>query len=145
MGRTLANDPLMGFRFKVEIEGIADMGFTDVSGLNASTEVVEYREGGFNYTRKLPGRQKVGQVTLSTGSVGSLTLYNWYNSSLTNSAFRKTVTIIEQDRLGNPVRQWLLNESWASQFDAPSLNAESSNVSVEKIVLECEWIQVMGA
>jgi phage tail-like protein len=145
MGRTLANDPLMGFRFKVEIDGIADMGFTEVSGLNASTEVIEYREGGHTYTRKLPGRQKIGQVTMSTGSVGSLTLYNWYNSVLTAADFRKNVTVVEQDREGNAVRQWVLHEAWASQFDAPALNAESSNVSIEKIVLEVEWLEAKKA
>jgi phage tail-like protein len=141
MGRTMASDPLQGFRFKVEIEGIADMGFTEATGLNSQTDVVEYREGGYSYTRKLPGRQKVSNVTLSRGSVGDLTLYNWYAMSLGTNDFRKTVTIYEQDRNGVNKRAWVLHECWAAQFDMPTLNAESDNVNVDKLVLEVEWIE----
>lgn len=141
MGRTMASDPLQGFRFKVEIEGIAALGFTEVTGLNNQTDVVEYREGGYTYTRKLPGRQKIGNVTLSRGSVGDLTLYNWYVQSLGTSDFRKTVVIYEQDRSGANKRSWTLHECWAAQFDTPTLNAESDNINIDKLILEVEWVE----
>src|SRR5450631_7703 len=41
-------DPLLGFRFAVEIEGLVTAGFSDVTGLHGEIEVLPYREGGLN-------------------------------------------------------------------------------------------------
>lgn len=143
MGRTMAQDPLQGFRFRIEIEGISALGFTEASGLNTQTDVVEYREGGYSYTRKLPGRQKVSNVSLSRGALADATLYNWYVQSLGTNDFRKTVTIYEQDRNGTDKRAWVLHETWAAQFDMPTLNSESDNVLIDKLVLEVEWVELV--
>lgn len=56
----IATDPLRNFRFQVQIQhpgikGFARMGFMSVSGLNVTTEVIPYREGGMNTTtQKMP-------------------------------------------------------------------------------------------
>lgn len=51
-------DPYRNFNFLVEIDGITQAGFTDCSGFGASTDPIEYREGGENTTnRKLPARR----------------------------------------------------------------------------------------
>lgn len=47
----LATDPLRNFKFQVQIQHpslktFARMGFMSVSGLNVTTEVIPYREGG---------------------------------------------------------------------------------------------------
>ena len=47
-GYTMAGerkDPYRNFRFRVEVEGIQQAGFSEVSGFDASIDVVEYREG----------------------------------------------------------------------------------------------------
>src|SRR5437016_8239237 len=42
--------------------------FTEVSGLQVEMQVMDYEEGGVNnYIRRLPGRLKVGNVTLKRG------------------------------------------------------------------------------
>ncbi len=52
-------DPYRGFNFMVEIDGITQAGFQEVSGLDASTDSVDYREGTDpNHVRKLPGLNK---------------------------------------------------------------------------------------
>lgn len=57
----LATDPLRNFKFNVNImhpnlSGFASLGFMTVSGLNITTEVIPYREGGMNTTtQKMPG------------------------------------------------------------------------------------------
>ena len=46
----------MGYRFRVEIEGLQAAGFTEVTGLETQVEVLSYREGGENqFEYKLPG------------------------------------------------------------------------------------------
>lgn len=73
--RTYA-DPLRNFKFQVEIfhsdsrlqSGIGQMGFTSVDGLNMSTEMIPYREGGWNTNpHKMVGMTDFSPVTLSSG------------------------------------------------------------------------------
>ena len=63
------NYPYRVFRYQVEIDGISRAGFSEVSGMSASTDAVEYREGDDlrNTPRKLAGLTKFGNVTLRWG------------------------------------------------------------------------------
>lgn len=70
------SDPLRNFKFQVEIihdnttvtENIGKMGFTSVDGLNMSTEMIPYREGGWNTNpHKMVGMTDFSPVTLSSG------------------------------------------------------------------------------
>ena len=66
--RTSSEDPLQQFKFRVTIPGLpTTIGFQKVSGLTKEVGVVEYDESGYNYTHKLPGKNKVGEVTLERG------------------------------------------------------------------------------
>lgn len=138
MGRTLANDPQQQYRFRVDIEGISGIGFQKVDGLESEIEVTEYREGGYNATRKLPGIEKTGTVTLEKGAFKDKTLFNWFRQSLTNPNFRKTIVITEQDRLGVDRRSWTLYEAWVSKITNPSLDANASEVAVESVEVQYE-------
>ena len=52
------DDPLRGFRFRVQIDGITKAGFREVSGLDASNDAVDYRDGDDpTHLRKLAGLQ----------------------------------------------------------------------------------------
>ena len=42
----MAGYPHGKFRYKVEIDGLEAGGFSEVSGFDASIDVIEYREGG---------------------------------------------------------------------------------------------------
>ena len=62
-------DPYRGYNFLVEIDGITQAGFQEVSGLDASTDPVDYREGNDpNHVRKLPGLNKYTAITLKRGA-----------------------------------------------------------------------------
>ena len=41
----MAGYPHTRFRYKVEIDGLDAVGFSEVTGFDASIDVVEYREG----------------------------------------------------------------------------------------------------
>ena len=74
-------DPYRRFNFILEIDGIARAGFSEVGGLSAETEVVEYREGAdpANTVRKLPGLTKFPNITLKPGD--TLTLHGTPNNT----------------------------------------------------------------
>jgi|SRR5690554_4065 len=141
MGRSIANDPQQQYKFAVDIEGISGIGFSKADGLETELEVTEYREGGYGATRKLPGIEKTGTVTLEKGAFADKTLFEWFKQVATSPDFRKVITITEQDRLGNPRRSWTLYEAWASKVTNPSLDASSSEVAVESIEIQFEEIE----
>jgi phage tail-like protein len=70
---------MRNFKFQVKIDyqapgivipGLADMGFTNVAGINMTTEVINYREGGWNTNyHKLPANTDFGPLTLIQGVV----------------------------------------------------------------------------
>ncbi len=62
------DDPYQAFRFVVEIADIETLtGFTEVSGLGNETAVIEYRSGGQQRTRKIPGRHSHQNIVLKRG------------------------------------------------------------------------------
>ena len=61
-------DPYRAFNFLIEIDGIAQASFTECTGLESTTEIIENREGGDNTTvRKLPGKTSYTDITLKWG------------------------------------------------------------------------------
>lgn len=137
MARTIANDPQQRFRFKIEI-GAVEFGATTVNGLEKEIEVTEYREGGYKNTHKLPGIASTGTLTIEKGAFANVDMYNMVKSALEDEDFRKDITIVEQNRHGVAVRQWLVSECWASKFTAPEYDATSSEVATDQIEIQYE-------
>lgn len=95
MARASASDPIRNFKFQVEIstsatstnspwkpetsKNIANLGFSVVSGVSVSNEMITYREGGMNtHMHKMPGQSDFGPITLSKGMIsGENELYSW--------------------------------------------------------------------
>ena len=85
-------DPYRNFSFLVEIDGITQAGFSDASGFGASTDPIEYREGGETKTvRKLPGLTKYTNITLKWGLTDSRELYDWYKDVVNGKIDRKRI------------------------------------------------------
>ncbi len=65
----MADYPLPKFHFQVEWGG-AKMAFTELSGLDVETEVIEYREGNSPeyFKTKMPGMQKFSNIILKRGT-----------------------------------------------------------------------------
>ncbi|MDF2959248.1 MAG: hypothetical protein K0S39_983 [Paenibacillus sp.] len=132
-------DPYRNFRFRVEVEGIQQAGFSEVSGFDASTAIIEYREGNETITpRKLPGLAKYGNITLKWGVTDSMDMYNWMQESLQGKTARKTVTIIAIDEEGADVATWQVIEAWPSKYTAPNFNGTGSEVAIEFLELAHE-------
>lgn len=140
MSRTVASDPLLKYKFRVTIPGLpTGMGFQKVNGLSAETEVIEYAEGMFPTPRKLPGKQKVGEVTLERGMYLSTEMEELYKETLDSNDFRKTIIIELLDRFGDVARTWVLAEAWVSKWDGSELDATSNDVAIEKITVQHEY------
>lgn len=132
-------DPYRNFRFRVEVEGIQQAGFSEVSGFDASIDIIEYREGGMTTTpRKLPGLSKYSNITLKWGVTDSMDMYDWLQECLEGTITRKTVTIIAIDEEGGDVATWQVMEAWPVKYTAPDFNATGSEVAIELLEMAHE-------
>lgn len=132
-------DPYRNFRFRVEVDGIQQFGFSEVSGFDASISVIEYREGNEVTTaRKLPGLTKYGNITLKWGVTDSMDMYTWLHDAVQGQIQRKNVTIVAIDEEGNDVATWQVIEAWPAHYTAPNFNGTGNEVAIEQLEIAHE-------
>jgi phage tail-like protein len=132
-------DPYRNFSFLVEIDGITQAGFSDCTGFGASTDPIEYREGGENRTvRKLPGMTKYNNITLKWGITDSRELYDWYRDVVNGKIERKNGSIILLDLQGQEVLRWNFFNGWPSKWDGPDFTAKGNDVAIETLEIANE-------
>lgn len=136
------SDPYRGYNFLVEIDGITQAGFQEVSGLDASTDPIEYREGNDpNHVRKLPGMNKYGAVSLKRGITDSAELWKWYQTVLDGKAERRNGSIVLLDDTGKEKLRWNFSQAWPSKWSGPSFNATANAVALESLEISHEQIK----
>ena len=142
--------PYGQFNFLVDIgdgntEG-AQAGFQEVSGLSSDVVVTEYRNGNAreNSVMKLTGLNRVSDVTLKRGLMGSLALYDWFNDIRNgNVKALRTVTIrLMSEDHSDVVMTWKLLRARIVKHTSGPLNAKGSDVAMEEIVLACERLEL---
>ena len=136
-------DPYRNCNFLVEIDGIVQAGFSDCSGLSASTDPIEYREGGDNTTvRKLPGNTKYTNISLKRGLSDSRELHDWYRLVVTGRTERRNGSVIVLDTDGvTEVVRWNFFNAWPTKFEAPALSAKGNEVAIETFELAHEGLE----
>jgi phage tail-like protein len=136
-------DPYGAFNFVVEIDGGAHAGFHEVSGLGVAIDVIEYRNGNELATRKLPGIHRYQDAVLRRGVIGSLDLYNWIDNVRRGSPLNtRGVSIVLFDEGEREVARWNLTRAWPIRYQGPTLNAGTSQVAVEELVLTYESLEM---
>ena len=134
-------DPLRNFRFRLEIDGITQAGFSEVMIGESTIDAIDYREGTDPpHVRKLSGLTKFAEITLKWGvttGAGSLDLFNWHAdiSAGLIQQNRKTVSIIVQREDAADAARFVVSEAWPSKYDPSDLNAKGNEVFIETLVL----------
>ncbi len=129
-------DPYRQFRFRVEIDGISQAGFNEVSFADTTTDPVEYREGNEPpFSRKLSGLTKYGNITLKWGITDSIDLYNWRQQVIDSGAegARKNMSITLVDEAGADKARWDIVEAWPTKYDPPDFSAKGNEVAIETL------------
>ena len=127
-------DPLRNFRFRLEIDGIQQAGFSEATVPDTSTDVIEYREGNETTpARKLPGLNKYGNISLKSGTTDSLDLYTWRKQIIDGNTQRKNIAIIVLDEAGNDKARFEFANAWPSKYDPADLNATGNAVAIETL------------
>ncbi|MGH3004384.1 MAG: phage tail protein [Gaiellaceae bacterium] len=137
-------DPFPAFQFVVEIDGVTAAAFKEVSGLDGSVDVIEYREGAdvSATSRKIPGLVRYANVILSRGLTDSRDLYDWWNAIVSGKADRRAAAIVLLDSERNPVRRWNLRAAWPARYAISALDAATSELVIETLELAHEGFEL---
>ena len=142
-------DSSVGYSFGLEFDGITIKSITEVSGLKMEQDVVELKQNGPDgkyVIKKLPGRWKAGEVTLTRGLTGDQSFEKWVKDSqfgkMTDA--RKGGAIIVFDYEGTAIKRYKLTNAWPKSLEIGTLKAGDTSYLSEKLVLTCESIEVVG-
>lgn len=134
-------DPFRNFRFRLEIDGIEQAGFSDASGFDITVDPIDYREGNEpTHVRKLPGLTKYGNVTLKWGVTDSMELYNWNKAIVNGDIQRKNLAIVVIDEAGDDKARWEVVEAWPTKYTPTTLNAKGNEVAIETLEIANEGV-----
>lgn len=139
----MAERVFRNFSFTVAGTEIGDADFTEVSGFDATYDVVEYRAGNSEYytPEKFPGLVKYGNVTLKRGVCSSNEFFTWVTKNLQGQYEKaQTVTITLNDPAVGATATWELRNVWPVKYTGPDLNGNASEVAMETLELAHEGI-----
>lgn len=141
-----ASYPLVKFHFQVDWGG-TKIGFTEVSGLDVETEVIEYRAGSSpEYSKiKMPGMQKFSNITLKRGTFNNDNeFYNWWNTVKLNTIERRDITISLLNESHEPVVTWKIKNAWPSKVQSTDLKSDGNEVAIETLELVHEGLSIQN-
>jgi len=134
-------DPYKNFNFRVEIEGISIGSFSGCTGLSSRVDVIEYREGGDQTLRKLPGLKRFGDITLKRGITNSRELQDWHTNILNGKPDRRNGSVILLDDAGQEVLRWNFFNAFPQKWEGPDFQGEGNDVAIETVTLSCEGLE----
>ncbi|MFQ5628286.1 MAG: phage tail protein [bacterium] len=127
-------DPYFGFQFRLELQGVFEGGFAEVSGLAATTQVEDFREGGVNdYTHKFPKETTFDNLVLKRGLADTRKLWQWHLNVVRGKIERTTITIVLQDKQLAELHRWSYKEAYPVKWTGPEIKADSNTVAFETL------------
>lgn len=136
--------PLVKFAFNVKI-GDTDILCQEVTGLDAGTQVIEYR-GGDSKTFapvKMPGLQKFGNITLKKGIFkNDKALLDMYNLVKMNTFKRQPVTISLLDENNAVAMSWTLTNAFPVKITLTDMKAGGNEAAIESMELAHEGLSM---
>ncbi|GLY94503.1 phage tail protein [Actinoplanes sp. NBRC 103695] len=140
-------DTSVGHSFGLEVDGLVIKQISEVSGLKMEQDVIELKQNtadGKYVIKKLPGRPKAGEVTLTRGLTGDTSFESWVKDAHFGKmgTARKGGAIIVYDYEGQAIKRYKLTAAWPKSLEIGSLKAGDTSVLTEKIVITYEMMEV---
>jgi phage tail-like protein len=142
-------DPLSTFNFYITLIDSSNLagtlitaavnfavaGFSECTGLDATVEIMDYREGGMNtYVHRLATRAMYSNLTLKHGVIYLYDdLWTWHYNWVQGIGTRKDGLLVLQDESRNPAKIWKFKRGIPTKWVGPVFNASQSNVSIESL------------
>jgi phage tail-like protein len=156
MAAALRTDPIGVFNFYltlIDASNVLDTlfalagnynvaGFSECTGLEATIEVIDYKEGGVNeYVHKFPTRTSFANITLKHGVISlSDDLWSWHNDFVQGKGRRKDGSVVLLDESKKPAKIWKFRRGIPTKWVGPVLNASQSSVAIESLEIAHEGL-----
>ncbi|GHG18977.1 MULTISPECIES: phage tail protein [Streptomyces] len=140
-------DSSVGHSFGLEFDSVIIRQITEVSGLKMEQDVIELKQNtadGKYAIKKLPGRPKAGEVTVSRGLTEDNSFERWIKESRFGrmGEARRNGAIIVYDYEGLPIKRYKLINAWPKSLEIGALKAGDTSVLTEKLVITYESMDV---
>lgn len=156
MPRSINEDPIKAYRFRVEIDGFVRAGFSSASGLSRDSAIVEYREGGMNETpQKSLGLSSFPDIVLTRGQIvntpGEFDMLDWDAQSFDlgilgyPGEYRRDMDMVQYGQLGEEVRRWrVINAIIKTMKPFTDFSGQGNENSMESLTLAHEGFILFG-
>jgi phage tail-like protein len=140
-------DTSVGHSFGLEVDGVQIRQINEVTGLKMEQDVIELKQNtpdGKYVIKKLPGRPKAGEVTLTRGLTADNSFEKWVKDSHFGKMgdARKGGSIVVYDYEGVAIKRYKLTNAWPKSLEISSLKAGDTSVLTEKLVVTYEQMEV---
>src|SRR5258706_14846567 len=116
----MSHYPPVGFHFRVEFLDTSgarkfnETAFQEVSGLNVEIGSEELSEGGVNnYSHRLPGKVKYGNLVLKRGLFADSKMVDWITKAVENYDFDPVnITVSLLNASHEPLMSWHFYRAW---------------------------------
>lgn len=139
-------DPLVGFHFGVEIQGVVTGYFTECGGLGSEHETIDHKvvnEKGQEIVIKMPGRLKWENITLKRGITKNMDMWKWRKQVEDGDVkgARRDGSIVMFDQELNEVARWNFERAWPLKISGPQPKSDSNEIGVEELTIAHEYIE----
>lgn len=140
-------DPLVAFKFGLEIEGKLSGFFATVSGIGSQSEVIENKisnpETGETIIQKIPGRLAWTDVTLRRGVTSNVDVWDWRQSVVQGKIedARTNCSIVAYNQGNEEIARWNFENAWPSRVTGPEMDAGSQTYMIEEITIVHEGME----
>jgi len=133
--------PLTSFYFAVQIDGIDESSFQEVTGIGSELETEDVVEGGENrFVHTLPTKPKHSRLVLKRGVVvRSSPLIRWCRKIL-DSDFGlpidpKLINVYLFNEKREPVRGWTFADAYPVKWEIGDFHSGKNEIAIETITL----------
>ncbi len=133
------------FRFAVQISGVTEAVFTECTLPTLEVEVLQQMEGGLNNAvHQIPGRVKMGKITLKRGVTTSGDLLRWYmdvaQGQIQDS--QRDISVVMFDSQSQEVLRWNFGKAFPVKWTGPNFASGDSRVAIEALELAYQSVSV---
>jgi phage tail-like protein len=138
-------DPLVGFHYAIEVQGVVTGYFTECAGIGSEHEIIEHKvvdEKGRETIHKIPGRLKWQDVTLKRGITDNMDIWDWREEVVQGKVddARRNGSIIMFNQALEEVARWNFENAWPLKVSGPSMKSDSNEFGIEELVITHEGL-----
>jgi phage tail-like protein len=137
-------DPQGNFNFVVELDGVEQGRFQEVSGLSASIKAIDFQSGPDVRTRKIPGKAEYVNITLKRGLLpaGFSGLWTWCENVLKGRQDRRSGSIVLMDDQGSEKMRFNFYFGFPVKWTGFSLNSNNQGQqTIEELEITVEQFE----